>query len=208
MNPLSRKTLAAIVVGVGLLAAACSGSSDTFNTAGKGQVRIAMSTGTGPTVNTAGMATTGTRTGTPSLTTNSDQGSLMTSMQSANVTFSKIQARNSAGTWVDVLIALPVTLDLLSLRDGRNVDLPVGYLPPGTYDALTVTITQVDIVMMDTTKISITPPAGGWTAEFSTKPFVVVDGQPTSIHIMFREDMSFHFMNGSIQFEPEFEDED
>ncbi len=210
MSPLTKKVLVATFLGIGLLTAACSGSSDTINTAGKGQVRIAMTAGTGPTINPAGttsLPATDTRAGAPSAAPNMD-GPSMSSLKSANVTFSKIQARNTDGTWVDVLIVLPATVDMLAIRDGKSVDLPAGFLPPGTYDRLMMTISQVDIVMMDDTKISITPPAAGWTAEIPTAPFEIVEGQPTAVHLKFREDMSFHFLGGSIEFDPEFECED
>ena len=210
MRPLTKQVLAATCLGAGLLVAACSGSSDAFNTAGKGKIQIAMTTGTGPTINsagTAGLPSAGARAGASAVTTNME-GPSLSSLKSANVTFTKIQARNADGTWVDVLISLPVTVDLLSIRDGKDLSLPAGFLPPGTYDKLMVTISEVDIVMMDGTNIAITPPAAGWTAQIPAKPFVIVEGQATSVRLRFREDMSFHFLGGAIGFDPEFEDED
>ncbi len=212
MRPLTKRILVTTCLGAGLLVVACSGTSETFNTAGKGQLMLTMTTGSGPTINavgTTGFSSTGAGTGAPGVTTNDmGEGPSLSSFKSANVTFSKIQAQNTGGTWVDVLIALPVTVDVVAIRDGKNFSLPAGFLPPGTYDRLKVTITQVDIVLMDGTNIAITPPAGGWTVEVATRPFTIVEGQTTSIHLKFREDMSFHFLGGTIGFNPDIEDED
>jgi hypothetical protein len=209
MTPTTKKLLVATCLGLGLLAAACSGSSDTLNAAGKGQVQISMTTGSDATINSAGSAglsTTGILAGAPAVTSGSHgHGPSLPDLASANVTFSKIQARTIDGTWVDVLIALPATVDMVAIRDGKTVELPAGLLPPGTYDALSVTITQVDIALVDGTLIAITPPAGGWTVEIATKRFEVVEGEATAVRLKFREDHSFKFVGGSIGFEPEFE---
>jgi hypothetical protein len=196
---------------MGLLAMACSGTSSSLNSsAGKGQVQIAMTSGTGPTVNavrSTGLSSTRTGAGLAAVGA-SDDGPSISALKSANVTFSRIQARAADGTWVDVLISLPATVDMVAIRDGKTVQLPAGFLLPGTYDRLMVTITQVEIVLADDTLIAITPPAGGWTVEIPAKPFEIVEGQPTAVHLKFREDMSFQFLGGSIEFEPEFECED
>jgi hypothetical protein len=210
MKPTTKTIIAAGFLAAGLLATACSGTSDTLDTAGKGQVNFALTSGAGSgmtAAGSAGLAAAGARAGAPPLGASSD-GRSLSHFKSANVTFSKIQARSADGTWVDVLIALPATVDMVAIRDGRTVQLPSGFLPPGTYDRLMVTISQVDIVLVDETKISITPPAAGWTVEIPTKPFEVVEGQPTDVRLKFREDMSFRFFGGEIEFEPEFECED
>ena len=194
MKTMQENLLLTTCLGAALLAVACSGTSASTQASGKGRIQIAMTSGSGPTASAVNTVSTA-ETPKPEL-------------KSANITLSSIQARAADGSWVDVLISLPTTIDLVAIRDGKTIQLPAGLLPPGTYDRLMVTITQVDIVLTDDTQIAITPPPGGWTVQIPAKPFEIVEGQPTSVSLRFREDLSFRFAGGTMEFRPEFECED
>ena len=82
----------------------------------------------------------------------------------ANVTFTSILARNLDGVLVDVNMDLPATIDVVAMEGerGRQIALPDGDLPAGTYDQIVVVMTNVEGVTRDGTTVSITPPGGGW----------------------------------------------
>lgn len=127
-------------------------------------------------------------------------------LQNAYVTFSGIVARNLNGELIDVTIDLPVTVDLLAVeRDGRNVALPEGFLPPGTYDQIIVVMSEAELVRTDGTVITITPPGGGWTKIVQVCPFEVVDGAATTVTIKFRGFRSFKWDGQRYHFDPDFE---
>ncbi len=200
---------AAGLVLAALAIAGCSSSgTDMSGMAGKGQIQLQMTT-SGATTAAATVTGSPTAVGTRSggAMAPADMGSNpAASLKSAEVTLSKIQARDaSSGNMVDVLVALPYTVDLLSLQGGKTVSLPAGFLPPGTYNQLVLTISSVNIVANDGTTIAITPPAGGWVVTVNAQPFTVVADQATPVKLTFREDMSFHFLGGMLEFEPEFE---
>ncbi len=192
-----------------LVLVACSGGATGTVLDGKGQLRIVVSTASG----TAAASSTGGG----SLAKSAD-GHLFSdvpspnhehpdlSLQAANVTFSSILARTLDGQLINVTIALPVTVDLLSLGTGKDATLPIGFLPPGTYDQLVVVMTEVELVLQDGTKVAITPPGGGWTAIVGVAaPFTVVEGETTSVTIKFRRDLSFGLGGGGWEFHPRFD---
>jgi hypothetical protein len=123
----------------------------------------------------------------------------------ANVTFASILARNLDGVLVNVDMELPATVDVLALRESKEVSLPAGVLPPATYDQLVLVMTQVDVVTLDGTGVSITPPGGGWTAIVPVCPFDVVDGETTSVGLRFLGGQAFSWRDGRHQFSPRFE---
>jgi hypothetical protein len=120
------------------------------------------------------------------------------------VTFSSILARNLDGQLVPIASALPVSVDLMTILAGGQVELPAGTLPPGDYDQLVVVMTKVDLTLSDGTIVSITPPGGGWTAIVPTAPFTVVEGGTTSLQLQLRGDL-FHVLDGAFEFDPEFD---
>jgi hypothetical protein len=198
--------LGSLVVLSALALAACSGGSDVMD--GKGQVRIVMSSGAGAvTTSTPASGELG-RTVAPGgdAIATPDCERPDRSLQAANVTFSSILARTLEGQLIDVTIALPATVDLLSLGGGREVTLPIGFLPPGTYDQLVVVMTQLELVLENGTKVTVTPPGGGWTAIVRVaEPFTVVEGQTTTVTIKFRRELSFGCGGGNgWEFHPEF----
>lgn len=129
--------------------------------------------------------------------------------QAASVTFSGIVARTLDGALVDVTIDLPVTVDLLSLVNGKQATLPAGFLPAGTYDQLVLVIRQLDLTLATGTKVTVTPPGGGWTAVVPLVPPIdVVAGQTTTVPLTFRGDLSFRCVLGDWDFDPAFEHDD
>lgn len=181
-----------------LALAACGG-----NPAGNGQVSIVLSS-SGGTLASAPAGTLATGAATASTASTLDHGCPVP--QAANVTFSSILARTLEGKLVAVTIDLPVTVDLLSLGNGNVATLPVGFLPPGTYDQFVVVMTQVEMRLADGTKIGVTPPGGGWTAIVPVEqPFTVAEGKMTSVTLNFRRDLSFRCGLGTWEFHPQFE---
>ncbi len=127
-------------------------------------------------------------------------------LKGATVTFSSILARNLDGVLTDVTIALPVAVDLFALDESRQATLPIGALPPGTYDQLVVVMTQVELTLLDGTKIAITPPGGGWTAIVAVaQPFTVAEGETTTVGLKFRKDLSFGCGSGKWEYHPRFD---
>lgn len=179
-----RKHLGTPAALLALALAACGG----VDTGGKGQISIALSSS----------ATTATSTTTPD--------GHCPALQAASVTLSSILARTLDGVLVDVTVHLPVTEDLLALEGGKEVTLPLGYLPPGTYDQFVVVVTGVELTLASGTKIAITPPGGGWTAIVPVaNPFTVVEGKTTAVTLKFRRDLSFACGMGHWEFEPRFD---
>ncbi len=184
----------AIVLSSSLLAA-CGGKDVTSSA---GRVSIALSSGAATASSTT--------------TAESMEGSGPTwgdhcaVPQAASVTFSSILARTLEGKLVDVTIDLPVTVDLLALVNGNKATLPIGFLPPGTYDQFVVVMTKLELTLANGTKIAVTPPGGGWTAVVpASPPFTVVQDVTTAVTLHFRRDLSFGCNLGHWEFHPEFE---
>ncbi len=179
------------------LLAACGGTS----TAGMGRVSIVLSSN----------ASTMTSIGSPGAGVTADCGDdpgweRCVAPQAASVTFSSILARTLDGKLVDVTIDLPVTVDLLALVNGRQATLPAGFLPPGTYDQFVVVMTRLELTLASGTKLTITPPGGGWTAVVPVSPpFTVAENATTTVALTFRRDLSFGCGSGGWEFHPEFE---
>lgn len=199
MRLIGKLVSACFVAAIALCLAACSDSGTAMNGAGKGRLRIGMTSGTGTTGGVMG-ATLADHSG-------GGDDDVHSQLKAAVVTFSSIQAHATDGTTVDVLVPLPMDVDLLALDSGHSIELPAGFLPPGDYDALILTISKVHLVTQNDTQVDITPPAGGFVVMVPTQPFTVVEGQTTQVMLKFREDMSFHFGGGEIEFDPEFESE-
>jgi hypothetical protein len=129
-------------------------------------------------------------------------------LQAANVTFSSMLARNLDGELIDVSIELPVTVDVLGMRGENTLTLPVGFLPPGTYDQIVVVMTTVELITLNGTSIAITPPGGGWTSIVWVCPFAVVEGQETMVRLRFKQRQSFKKLNDVWRFDPAIECDD
>ncbi len=179
-----------------LVLAACGGS----DTAGKGQLSVVLSSSNALAAN--GRSASAMSTGPGS----SSDGTCQGGAQAASVTFSSILARTLDGSLVDVTIPLSEPVDLLSLVNGKQATLPVGFLPPGTYDQLVVVMKSVELTLASGAKIAMTPPGGGWTAIVRVaQPFTVEADTTTTVTFNFRRDLSFGCRGGGWEFHPEFE---
>jgi hypothetical protein len=169
-----------------------------------GQVHFVMSAGVAPTgAASDGLLAVANADGTLAPATEDDD---RPRLQSANVTFTSILARNLEGQLVNVSTTLPTTVDVLTLVNGREVTLPVGFLPPDTYDQLVVVMSSVDLLTENGTHVTITPPGGGWTSIVRVRsPFVVTEGQTTTIQLRLRWWSAFRWMEDHIEFDPEFD---
>ena len=147
-----------LVVGLALAAAACS-DGDLLGTH-QGGVRFVLTSGGDAIAPVEQPVPTATQRAThPSLSDDDDDHEeARTLLQSANVTFSSVLARNLDGVLVDVAMELPVTLDVMLMDRGKEIVLPDGELPPATYDQIVVVMTHVEVVTHDGTTIAITPP--------------------------------------------------
>ena len=185
---MNAKLLAVLAVtAIALAGLACNGTDGTSS--GMGQVHFVMSSATAPA-------------GTMAMTDDEDRPHL----QSANVTFTSLMARTLDGQLVGVTVDLPTTVDVLTLLNGHEVTLPVGFLPPGTYDQLVIVMSNVDLVTENGTHVTITPPGGGWTSIVNVRtPFVVTEGQTTNIELKFRWWRAFRWEDEQIAFDPEFD---
>jgi len=180
---------------VSLLVLASCGGDPSLETAGKGRVAIVMSA-TGESVAGGISADSGSH----------DDCQAAHGLLAADVTFSSILARTLDGKLIDVTIDLPVTVDVLSLAVGKKATLPIGFLPPGTYDQLVVVMTKVEVTLSDGTKVAVTPPGGGWTAIVRVaEPFAVTEGATTTIGLKFRKDLSFGCRSGRWEYHPRFD---
>ena len=126
-------------------------------------------------------------------------------IDSAVISLSSVLARNLDGELIGVSIDLPVDVDLIELVHGRTVELPTGSLPVGSYDQMVVVIRSLRVVLSDETAIDVTPPGGGWTRIVRTQPFEVVEGEVTTVNLRFRPDRAFQFIEGRLEFNPEFD---
>ena len=168
-----------LAMGVLLLSLACSGGDPTRS--GGGNFRLVMSTTGGSSTLGAGSSEVASEAGdsgvalAPSNDNNSG-GDALRRLQELNVTFASFLARNLNGELIDVNVDLPLTVDLLAIREDRSLTLPGGSLPPGTYDQIVVVMTAVELVLLDDTRVEITPPGGGWTAIIPGNKFLRSSG--------------------------------
>ncbi|HJQ97677.1 MAG TPA: DUF4382 domain-containing protein [Candidatus Polarisedimenticolaceae bacterium] len=172
-----------------LLSAACS-DSGSMVASGTGRVRLVMG-GSAPAATTVSAATLSDGSG--------------RQIVAAEIELSSVLARNLDGQLVDVTVDLPMTVDLIGLVQGHTVELPVGSLPVGTYDQLVVVIRALHVELSDGTQVDVTPPGGGWTAIVPAEAFDVVEGQLTTVNLRFRADGAFRFVDGHLEFDPEFD---
>lgn len=202
-----------LVAAIALLTAACSGDSGMVNS-DKGQVRITMTAAEDPlAAGHTDPGSTSTRSGSTVSPLDGDRddhgdhddGSACDRLKAANVTFSSVLARNLDGELIDTSMDLPRTLNMLGFADGRRVDLPIGFLPPGMYDLILVNITKVEFVLLNDLKITIEPPLGGWISRLDVRPhpFEVIEGQTTTVAIRFFPHRMFKIRDGKFKFKIE-----
>jgi hypothetical protein len=127
------------------------------------------------------------------------------SITAATITVSAVEARNLDGQLIPVTVSLPMDVDLVALITGGTVDFPDGSLPAGTYDQIVVVIRALHVTLSDGTVIDVTPPGGGWTAVVPTAQFDVVAGQVTTVQLHFRAAGAFQWVDGDLEFNPEFD---
>lgn len=181
-----------------LVAAGCSDNStgDMFKEDDGGNVQLVVTTDAALGAVAAAVARHGNGTGAGSDEGSDDPGDgdgTGTVITGAAVRISDIKARSTTlQELVDVAVTLPIDIDLLGMSGDGSVELPVGTLPPDTYDQIVVVISALIVTAEDGTRITIEPPGGGWTTEVPTEPFEVVDGEVTTIMLEFGE-ASFRF---------------
>jgi len=201
-----------LIAGIALLTAACSGD-DGMVSSNKGQVRITMTSTADPlAAGHTGPASTSIESGSTVTPIEGglhdhggddrDDGCACDRLTAANVTFSSVLARNLDGELLDTSMNLPRTLNMLGFGEGRRVELPIGFLPPGMYDMILVNITKVEFVLLNGTKVSIEPPLGGWISRLSVlpRPFEVIEGETTTIGIKFFPHRLFKIKKGKFEF--------
>lgn len=199
MNARTRILVLAGLAASVVLAAACSNGSDGMMQNGQGRVNFVISS----SAPTSAPSTSTTMSTTTASLIDPNSGTML---KAANVTFASIVARNLEGELIDVTIDLPVTVDLLSIAGSGSLTLPVGFLPPGTYDQLVIVMTKVELTTQSDTIITIDPPGGGWTAILAVQnPFDVVEGQTTTVDLKFRLERLFEWLEDHWEFHPEFE---
>jgi hypothetical protein len=90
------------------------------------------------------------------------------------------------------------------VNGGNTITLPADLLPEGQYSALQLRITEVELTLLDGTKITIVPPGTGWAVQIPVD-FSVAAGQATVVTLNVRVDLSFKLVNGEFEFDPEVE---
>ena len=199
-----------LLAGLTLATAGCGG--DDVLGANEGRVRFVLSSDGAAAVG-AGDATVSTlpgvqsgaegSVGQPSLHGEGSDEDRTGWFQSATVTFSSILARDQAGVLVNVDMDLPVPVEIMKMEGGKEIQLPPGDLPAGTYDQLVVVMTAVEGVTKDGTAIAITPPGGGWTAIVPICPFVVEEGSTTVVGLTFKFRNLFSWRDKRYHFQPQ-----
>jgi hypothetical protein len=124
--------------------------------------------------------------------------------QSANVTLTSVLARNVDGVLVNITMDLPVTVDVITMEQGRQIALPDGDLAPGTYDQIVLVMSQVQGVTHDGVTVTIDPPGGGWTALVPVCPFDVADGATSVVGMQLSLRRSFVRDTHGFRFRPSF----
>jgi hypothetical protein len=124
--------------------------------------------------------------------------------QAATLTLSSVLVRTLDGELVDLDVDLPIDVDVVRIDGGRQLVLPDGFLPFGTYDQVVFVITAVRGVLRDGTIVTIEPAGGGWTTVVPICPLEIFDGEPTTIGIAFNVRNSFVQLGNWWSFQPRF----
>jgi len=123
--------------------------------------------------------------------------------RTANITLSAIMVRTEDGQLIELDSDLPISVDVVRIDGGRQVQLPDGFLPAGNYDQVVLVITAVQAVSTDGTLITIDPPGGGWTAVVPICSLEVVEGETVPVGIAFNVRNSFHRFGNWWSFQPQ-----
>lgn len=185
----------AIAVGLALLGTACSGGMFGSNA---GRVRVVLSngsTGGAPAMAADAAASQGN---------DDNHGPSAWSFQQANVTLSSILVRNLDGVLVPLDLALPISVDVVKIDGGREIQLPDGALPAGDYDQVVMVMTAVQGTAGDGTVITLEPPGGGWTAVIPICPLEVAEGSTETVGIALNVRSSFLRVGSHWSFQPRF----
>lgn len=198
-----------LAAGVLLMTSGCDNSGNVLGV-GEGRVQFVISSDAGAMMANAAAAEPGQESGalrdSPVTTDGHDHNGYRQFFQSGKVTFSSILARNVDGVLVNVDMEdeLPLTVDFEMLEGGKQVTLPPGNLPIGTYDQVVVVMTQVEVVTLNGTIINITPPGGGWTAIVPICPFSIEEGGSTTVNLQFNLNRAFSWRDNRYHFQPGF----
>ena len=122
--------------------------------------------------------------------------------RTANVTLSSVMLRTEDGELIELDSDLPISVDVVRIDGGRQVQLPDGFLPPGNYDQVVLVISTVQAVSSDGTLITIDPPGGGWTAVVPICSLEVLEGETIPIAIAFNVRNSFLRFGNGWSFQP------
>jgi len=195
-----------LAFGLALVVTGCGESNSLVGTDQDdgGKVRFVLSSGTDAAVEASVSASLGQADDAATHDKYRDDKHHNRYFESANVTFSSVLARNLDGVLVNVEMDLPVTVDVVSLEDGREIALPDGNLEPGSYDQVVIVMTQFEGVTPNGTTITITPPGGGWTAIVQRCEFAVEEGDETTVSLKFVINRSFSWHDNRYHFKPFF----
>jgi Domain of unknown function (DUF4382) len=196
-----------LALGLALITAGC-GSSDML-APGRGRVRFTLSSGPSALASGQAAATAMPDPGTgtndiPQPLTDGESDGPHRFFTSASVDLTSVLARNADGVLVNVDMDLPITVDIISVENGKHVTLPDGDLPSGTYDQLVLVLKEFQGTTFDGTQITIVPPGGGWTVIVPVCSFVVDDTVTTTVSLGFDLRTAFVWRDNHYFFQPRF----
>lgn len=119
------------------------------------------------------------------------------------VSFSAIAARSADdGTWLDLGVDADMPMNLLDHVGPDNaLTLATSLVPGGVYDAVRVTIDEVE-VELSSGPVTIPIPQGGTQVAVATAPFVVAADGSVTVVLDFLVDASFQVNGTSVDFDP------
>lgn len=185
--------LSALSVSALVAVAGCNG--DGLFGSNSGRLRVVLSNG----------GTTAAPALSESANEQGDDSHLSAWFESANVTLSSVLARNLDGQLINVDLALPMTVDVVKVEGGKQVVLPDGTLPAGSYDQVVIVITAVEGTTKDGTQVTIEPPGGGWTAVVPICQLDVAAGSTSTVDITLNARNSFLQSGSHWGFSPRFQ---
>jgi len=168
----------------------------------RGRVRVILGGDASAAADLAGATAASAEAGNPHDDDDGDRPSHW--FHTANVTLSSILVRNLDGVLVNLDLDLPVTVDVVKIEHGKQIELPDGVLPIGGYDQVVVVMTAVQGVTHDGTIVTLEPPGGGWTAIVPICPFAVEEGGTTIVGLDLMVRNSFGWNGNRFHFQPRF----
>ena len=132
-------------------------------------------------------------------------GDPVSRLLAADITLSGIEVRRSDGRWVPVADALPRVVNVLALANGGGtLTLPADLAPEGQYTAIQLKVSKVELTELPAASVTIAARGVGWTVMLPAD-FGVATGGSTIVALNLRLDRSIRLVNGSFDFEPDFE---